>query len=47
VNPDVGIPTAKLPTCIVPSINGLGDGLYAKGLAIIDIFVFLRLFPPF
>jgi hypothetical protein len=33
VNPDVGVPTAKLPTWSVPSINGLGDGLYAKGLA--------------
>jgi hypothetical protein len=32
VKPDVGVPTAKLPTCSVPSI-GLSDGLYANGLA--------------
>jgi hypothetical protein len=35
----VGVPTAKLPTCIVPAIAALGDGLYANGLAV-DIYCF-------
>jgi hypothetical protein len=38
VNPDVGVPIAKLPTCIVPSIDGLGVGLYANALAV-DIII--------
>jgi hypothetical protein len=38
VNPDVGIPIAKSPTCSVPSINGLGVGLNANDF-VVDIFV--------
>jgi len=38
VNPDVGVPTAKSPTCVVPEIVGLSDGLYAKGLTV-DIII--------
>jgi hypothetical protein len=46
VNPDVGVPTAKLPTCSVPSIDGLGVGLNANAL-VVDIFVFFKAIPTF
>jgi hypothetical protein len=39
-NPEVGKPIAKSPTCSVPGI-GVNVGLYAKGLVVAIIMLFL------
>ena len=38
VNPEVGVPTAKLPTCVVPEIGA--PVLYANGLDVAIIIFF-------
>ena len=45
VNPEVGVPTAKVPNCVVPSI-AFPVLLYANGLDV-DIIIFLAITPQF
>jgi hypothetical protein len=41
VNPEVGVPTDNVPTCIVPSIND--PVLYANGLDVDILFSYLSI----